>query len=112
MSDATRWGDLIFLSGRAAVDPATGELRADDFAGQLRVVLDDSFAVLAAAGSGPEHVLRVECWLTDRAQFGEWNAQYAAAFPPPRPARTTLVVAGLPLPGLLVEVQLTAAVRG
>ena len=110
MSDATRWGDLLLLSGRAAVDPATGEVRAADFEGQLRIVLADSLAVLAAAGSGPEHVLRVECWLTDQAQFAEWNSQYAAAFPPPRPARTTLVVAGLPLPGLLVELQLTAAV--
>ncbi len=110
MADAMRWGDLLLLSGRAAVDPATGDLRAEDFEGQLRIVLEDSFAVLAAAGTGPEHVLRVECWLTDRSQFAEWNDQFVAAFPPPRPARTTLVVAGLPLSGLLVEVQLTAAV--
>jgi 2-iminobutanoate/2-iminopropanoate deaminase len=109
MSDATRWGDLLFLSGRAAVDPATGALRSDDFDGQLRIVLADALSVLDAAGSGPEHVLRVECWLTDPADFAAWNAQYAAAFPPPRPARTTLV-AGIPLPGLLVELQLTASV--
>lgn len=112
MSDAIRHGDLLFLSGRAAVDPATGDLRSDDFAGQLEVVLADSLSVLEAAGSGPEHVLRVECWLVDRGDFAEWNSQYAKAFPAPRPARTTLVVAGLPLEGLLVEVQLTATVPG
>ena len=110
MSDATRWGDLLFLSGRAAVDPATGAIRADDFAGQLEIVLADSLEVLDKAGSGPDNVLRVECWLLDHADFGEWNRQYVEAFPPPRPARTTLVVAGLPIPGLLVEIQLTAAV--
>jgi 2-iminobutanoate/2-iminopropanoate deaminase len=110
MADATRWGDLIFLSGRAAVDPSTGQVRADDFAGQLRIVLDDALAVLKAADSGPEHVLRVECSLVDRGDFAELNRQYAEAFPPPRPARTTLVVAGLPIEGLLVELLLTAAV--
>ncbi|MFL5870471.1 MAG: RidA family protein [Solirubrobacterales bacterium] len=111
MSDATRWGGLLFLSGRAAVDPATGAVRASDFEGQLRIVLDDALAVLAAAGSGPEHVLRVECWLADASDFPAWNAGFADTFSAPRPARTTLV-AGLPLPGLLVELQLTAAVAG
>jgi 2-iminobutanoate/2-iminopropanoate deaminase len=53
-------------------------------------------------------VLRVECWLADPSDFPAWNEAFAATFPPPRPARTTLV-AGLPLPGLLVELQLTAA---
>jgi 2-iminobutanoate/2-iminopropanoate deaminase len=109
MSDAIRWGDLLFLSGRAAVDPATGALRAQDFEGQLQIVLDDALSVLAEAGSGTDQVLRVECWLADAADFAAWNAGYAATFPPPRPARTTLV-AGLPLPGLLVELQLTAAI--
>jgi 2-iminobutanoate/2-iminopropanoate deaminase len=109
MSDATRFGDLLFLSGRAAVDPGTGSVRAPDFDGQLRIVLDDALAVLDEAGSGPEHVLRVECWLADAGDFPAWNAGFAATFPPPRPARTTLI-AGLPLPGLLVELQLTAAV--
>jgi 2-iminobutanoate/2-iminopropanoate deaminase len=110
MSDAVRWGDLLFLSGRAAVDPATGEVRSTEFTEQLRIVLDDTLAVLAAAGSGPEHVVRVECWLTDRGDFPEWNRAYAATFPPPRPARTTLVGVDFPIPGLLVEIQLTAAV--
>jgi len=110
MSDAVRWGNLLLLSGRAAVDPGTGAVRAPDFGGQLRIVLDDALAVLEKAGTGPEHVLRVECWLTDRGDFAAWNAEYAATFPHPRPARTTLIVERLPLAGLLVEIQLTAAV--
>ena len=113
MSDAIRWGDLSVLSGRAAVDPATGALRCDRF---RRAAADRPRRRARRArprrAPGREHVLRVECWLADRADFAEWNAQFAATFPPPRPARTTLVVAGFPVPGLLVEVQLTAAVPG
>lgn len=111
MSDAVRWGDLLFLSGRAAVESSTGRVRADDFAGQCRIVLDDALAVLAEAGSGPEHVLRVACWLVNSADFPAWNEMYAATFPPPRPARTTLLGAP-PLPGLLIEIELTAGIPG
>ncbi len=110
MSDATKVGNLLFLSGRAPVDPLTGELRATDFRGQLQIVIADALAVLDAAGSGPEHVLRVECFLADRGDFPAWNAGYAAAFPEPRPARTTLIT-GFPIAGLLVELQLTALVQ-
>jgi 2-iminobutanoate/2-iminopropanoate deaminase len=110
MSDAIRWGGLLLLSGRAAVDPTTGALRATKFADQLDIVLEDALAVLTEAGSGPERVLRVECWLADAADFAAWNARYAATFPPPRPARTTLVVPEFPVPGLLVEIQVTAGI--
>ena len=109
MSDAICWGDLLLLSGRAAVDPATGLVRATTFGEQLRIVLDDALGVLDAAGTDAGHVLRVECWLRDRRDFAEWNAAYAATFASPRPARTTLV-ADFPIDGLLVELQLTAAV--
>jgi 2-iminobutanoate/2-iminopropanoate deaminase len=109
MSDAIRHGELVLLSGRAAVDPATGEVRAEDFETQATIVIDDVFAVLADAGSSPQDVLRVECWLADRGDFAAWNRIFVDRFPAPRPARTTLV-AGLPLPGLLIEIQVTAAV--
>jgi 2-iminobutanoate/2-iminopropanoate deaminase len=109
MSDAIRWGDLLFLSGRAAVDPGTGQPRATDFAGQCEIVIADVLAVLEAGGSGAEHVLRVECWLADAADFPAWNELFAKSFPAPRPARTT-TIGELPLPGLLVELQVTAGV--
>jgi 2-iminobutanoate/2-iminopropanoate deaminase len=107
MSDAIRWGDLLFLSGRAAVDPASGEVRGEDFEAQCEIVLADVRAVLDAGGSGLEYVLRVECWLTNPADFPAWNEAYARTFPDPRPARTT-TIGRLPLPGLLVELQVTA----
>ena len=109
MSDAIRWGDLLFLSGRAAVDPGSGEARGEDFETQCAVVLEDVAAVLTAAGSDLAHVLRVECWLADPADFGAWNEAFTRAFPDPRPARTT-TIGTLPLPGLLVELQVTAGI--
>jgi 2-iminobutanoate/2-iminopropanoate deaminase len=109
ISDATRWNDLLFLSGRAAVDPATGAPVAETFDAQARVVIDDVLRVLAAAGSAAEHVLRVECWLADAGDFSAWNDLFAATFPAPRPARTTLV-SGFAVPGLLIELQVTAGV--
>jgi enamine deaminase RidA (YjgF/YER057c/UK114 family) len=97
------------LSGRASVDPATGAARGDDFVTQAKIVLGDIADVLAGAGSGLEHVLRVECWLRDRADFQAWNELFAATFAAPRPARTTLV-ADFPVHGVLIEVQVTASV--
>jgi 2-iminobutanoate/2-iminopropanoate deaminase len=110
MSDVREHGGLLFLSGRAAVDPATFQVRGSTFAEQLRIVLDDCRAVLGDAGSDLAHVLRVECWLLHRSDFPAWNAAWSEAFAAPRPARSTFLVAGLPIEGLLVELQLTAAV--
>jgi 2-iminobutanoate/2-iminopropanoate deaminase len=109
MSDAIRWGDLLLLSGRAAVDSGTGRVRGGDFDAQCAIVLADLVAVLEEAGTGPENVLRVECWLTQPSDFPAWNRAFVQAFPPPRPARTTLI-GELPLPGLLIELQVTAGI--
>jgi len=109
MADATRWGDLLFLSGRAAVDPVSFQLRSRDFESQVRIVLDDIAAVLEAGGSGLEHVLRVECYLADAVDFAAWNRVFTERFPSSPPSRTT-VVTGFAVDGMLVEVQATAGV--
>jgi 2-iminobutanoate/2-iminopropanoate deaminase len=111
ISDAVQHGDLLFLSGRAPVDPATLKVAGASFGEQAQIVLGDIEAVLAEAGSGWDHVLRVECFLADPGDFGEWNQIWSARFRPPRPARTT-VVAGFAVPGILIELQVTAAVPG
>jgi len=111
IADAVQHGDLLFMSGRAPVDPATLEVVGDGFAEQAAIVLRDIQAVLDAAGSGWEHVLRVECFLADAGDFPEWNRIWSERFRPPRPARTT-VVAGFAVPGILIELQVTAAVVG
>ena len=109
ISSAVRWGDLLFLSGRAPVDTATLEVVSDDFEQQARTVLDDIVASLAEAGSAPEHVLRVECYLANASDFPAWNRLWVDYFPPPRPARTTIVT-GFTVPRMLIEVEVTAGI--
>ena len=63
ISGAVRWGDLLFLSGRAPIDTRTMEVVSDDFEVQARDVLRQIGETLAEAGSGFEDVLRVQCYL-------------------------------------------------
>ena len=111
ISSAVRWGDLLFLSGRAPIDTSTMEVVSDDFDAQARDVLRQIDESLAQAGSGPEHVLRVQCYLLDPAHFDRWNRIWAEYFPPPRPVRTTIVT-GFTVPGMLIEVEVTAGIPG
>jgi 2-iminobutanoate/2-iminopropanoate deaminase len=110
ISDAVCFGDLVLCSGRAPVDPATLQVLGDTFDAQAARVVADVEAVLAAAGSGLDLVLRVECFLAQASDFPAWNRIWRERFAPPRPARTT-VVTGFAVPGILIELQVTAAVR-
>ncbi|HEY2935241.1 MAG TPA: RidA family protein [Gaiellaceae bacterium] len=109
ISSAVRWGDLLFLSGRAPIDTTTMEAVSTDFTEQARNVLDQIMASLAEAGSGPEHVLRVQCYLLHADDFAAWNTLWAEYFPAPRPVRTTIVT-GFTVPGMLIEVEVTAGI--
>jgi 2-iminobutanoate/2-iminopropanoate deaminase len=109
ISSAIRWGDLLFLSGRAPLDPSTLRIVSSDFEEQARNVLDQILASLAEGGSGPEHVLRVQCYLLEASDFDLWNRIWAEYFPAPRPVRTTIVT-GFTVPGMLIEVEVTAGI--
>jgi 2-iminobutanoate/2-iminopropanoate deaminase len=109
ISSAIRWGDLLFLSGRAPLDPSTFRIVSSDFEEQARSVLDQILASLAEAGSTPEHVLRVQCYLLEASDFDAWNRIWAEYFPAPRPVRTTIVT-GFTVPGMLIEVEVTAGI--
>jgi enamine deaminase RidA (YjgF/YER057c/UK114 family) len=111
ISTAVAWGDLLFLSGRAPIDPSTMELSSTGFEAQARHVLDQCVEALREAGSGPEHVLRVQCYLLNASDFDAWNALWAQYFPAPRPVRTTIVT-GFTVPGMLIEVEVTAGIPG
>lgn len=111
ISDAVRFGGLLLLSGRAPIDPATMQVAGSGFAEQARLVLRDVESVLAAAGGGLEQILRVECFLAQATDFPEWNQIWCEHFQPPRPARTT-VVTGFTVPGMLIELQVTAGLEG
>jgi len=98
---------LIFVSGQAGVDPSTGTL-APDVEAQTEQVLKNIQAILRAAGSDLQHVLRCGVFLLDMGEFKKMNAVYARMFGDHRPARTTVQVAGLPGEGLLVEIDAIA----
>ncbi len=110
ISDAVRVGDLLLLSGRAPIDPVTMRVVSENFTEQAEAVLRDVETVLAAAGATLNQVVRVECFLADAVDFQTWNRIWCERFQPPRPARTT-VVTGFTVPGMLVELQVTAALE-
>jgi 2-iminobutanoate/2-iminopropanoate deaminase len=109
ISSAVRWGDLLFLSGRAAIDVATLQVISTDFEAQARDVLRQIGESLAEAGTSWEHVLRVQCYLAQPKDFAAWNRIWAETFPSPRPVRTTIVTA-FTVPGMLIEVEVTAGI--
>ena len=101
----------VFASGQIPLDPATGELVPGDVEAQAERVLRNLAAVLEAAGSGLDGVVRTTIYLTDLGQFARVNGVYARHFPGDRPpARSTVEVAGLPL-GAEVEIAAIARLR-
>ncbi len=100
-------GDLVYLSGQTPLDPATGKLVEGDVAAQAQQCFKNLFGVLAAAELTPNHVIKVNVYLTDMNDFAAMNAVYATQFEKPFPARTTIGVASLPL-GASIEIEMIA----
>ncbi|HUE87668.1 MAG TPA: Rid family detoxifying hydrolase [Vicinamibacterales bacterium] len=101
---------LVFVSGQGATDPATGQLAGADATAQTEQCLKNLEAILTAAGSGLQHVLRCGVFLIDMNEFQEMNAVYSRVFGDHRPARTTIQAASLPGEGLRVEIDCIAYV--
>lgn len=95
-SQATRTGNLVFLSGQTPLDPATGNLVEGDIAVQARQAFDNIKAVVAAAGGTMDDIVRVGLYLTDLSQFAAVNAVMQEYFSAPFPARSTIGVSALP----------------
>jgi 2-iminobutanoate/2-iminopropanoate deaminase len=95
-SPAIRVGRFVFLSGQVPIDPATGALVDGDIRVQTRRVLDNIRALLEAAGVTCADVVRTTVFLAELADFDAMNEVYAAYFPTPAPARSTVQVARLP----------------
>lgn len=107
-SQAIAAGGLVFCAGQIPLDPATGRLVEGAIDVQTRRVLDNVKAVLAAAGSGLERVVKTSVFLADLADFAAMNAVYAEYFASdPPPARTTIQAGRLPA-GALVEIEVVA----
>jgi 2-iminobutanoate/2-iminopropanoate deaminase len=99
---------LVFVSGQGATDPVTGAMAGPDIEAQTEQVLKNVSAILEAAGSSLQHVLRCGVFLTDMSEFQRMNAVYARMFGNHRPARTTVQAAALPAEGLRVEIDAIA----
>jgi len=111
-SQGIKAGDFVFTAGQAGVDPATGKLIEGGIGEQTRQVLKNIQAILEAAGTSLERVVKVGVFLQDMADFQAMNAVYAEFFPPDKnpPARTTVQAAKLPL-GALVEIDAVALIK-
>lgn len=107
-SQAVKTEHFLFTSGQIAINPVTGRIEATDIVGQSRQVMENLRAVLEAAGTGFDKVIKTTCFLTDVAKdFGAFNEVYAAAMGDAKPARSCVGVAALPK-GALVEVEAVA----
>ncbi|MDO7787809.1 RidA family protein [Desulforamulus aquiferis] len=106
-SHAVESGDLVYLSGQTPIDPQSGKLVEGNISAQTEQCFANLLNVLSAAGLGPEHVVKVNVFLTDMQDFAAMNEVYARQFASPYPARTTIGVASLPL-GAGVEIELIA----
>jgi 2-iminobutanoate/2-iminopropanoate deaminase len=96
------------LAGQIPLDPATGKVVSGTIAEETDRIVDNLRAVLGAAGATLEHVVKTTIYLTNMADFAEFNQAYARHFTKDPPARTTVAVAALPL-GVRVEVEAIAA---
>ena len=106
-AQAIRADGIVYTSGQIGIDPATGALVPGGIEAQTRRVLENLKAVLAAAGSSLDRVLRVGVYLTVLGHFQAMNRIFAEYMDPYRPARSTVGVAALPM-GALVEMDMIA----
>jgi len=108
-SQAVALGELVFASGQIPLDPHSGRLVEGEIESQTRRVIANLGAVLEAAGSSLDRVLKTTVYLVDLSLFPRVNAVYAEAFTGrPSPARATVQVAALPL-GAQVEIDCIAS---
>ena len=99
---------LLFASGQIALSPETGELVGATIEEQAEQVMKNVGALLAAAGTDFDHVVKTTCFLEDISDFAKFNAVYAKSFGQKLPARSAVGIDKLPK-GALVEVEVLAA---
>ena len=106
-SQATAWGDLIFVSGQLPGRPDGSSTADPPFEDQARQAIANLLAIVAAAGSGPEHVLKVTAYIAGEDHWPAFNRIYAEMFGEARPARAVVPVPSLHH-GYLIEVEAVA----
>ena len=90
------------------MDPASGEAKLSDIKAETRQTLLNVQSILAACGASMSQVVRCGVYLTNAADFQAMNEVYAEFFGDAKPARTTIIVAALPLAGAKVEIDAVA----
>ena len=108
-SQAIKAGGFVFVSGQISIDPKTGQFIAGGIAEQTERVLKNVAAVLEAAGSSLDQVVKTTVFLADMKEFTEMNDVYAKFFSGAPPARATVAAAGLPRDAR-VEIEAVALV--
>src|SRR5258708_25177456 len=106
-SQAIKAGGFVFVSGQVAIDPPTGEIVPGGVAEKTERVMQNLAAILKAAGSGMEKVVKSGVFLKNISDFPAMNAVYGKFFTSAPPARATVEVARLPKE-VLVEIDLIA----
>jgi 2-iminobutanoate/2-iminopropanoate deaminase len=109
LSLATKFGNLVFVAGQTGRHPATGEV-GNDIREQTRNTLERIKVILAAAGTSLDNVLSAMTHLTRVQDLAAYNEEYAKYFPTDKPARTTVTVATLNSPELLIEITVIACI--
>lgn len=112
ISPGWKVGNLLFLSGQAAIDETGAIVGAGDFAAQLEQTFANIDRVLAAGGSNRSRIIKVTIYLTDMAHFPAIVEARRRYFTPPWPADTIVEVRALALPELMVEIDVIAEASG
>ncbi len=107
-SVAVEAGDLVFVSGQVAIDPASGERAPDDVRAQAEQVMRNIGAILTDVGLGYGDIVKTTIFLADIADFPTVNEVYGSFFDDEPPARSTVQAGALP-GGFLVEIEVVAA---
>ena len=110
-SPAVRVGNIVYLSGQIGNRPGTRELADTGITGQTRQALENVKALLAAAGSSLDRVVKCTVFLVDIKDYAKMNELYATYFSKDPPARSTVAGSGLAL-GARVEIECLATAAG
>jgi reactive intermediate/imine deaminase len=111
LSQAMRVGDMLFVSGQAAISPEGELVGIGDFDAQAEQTFRNLQSVLEAGGSGLDRIVKVTIFLTDMANFEKIVDLRGRWFTPPYPADTIVEVSSLALPGLEIEIEAIAVAR-
>lgn len=110
-SQAIISGKMVYTSGQIPCDPSTGLVVGDTIVSQAEQVMRNLSALLDAAGSGLDAVVKTTCFLADMADFSAFNEIYSAYFTANKPARSCVAVKTLPK-NVLIEVEAIAEIKG